>query len=295
MTNEKKPSQSPKNTQPIEDLRTYWTPERMKKAIPSKNEAIQTNKTQAAQKTEKSTKQQHRYSLPQLPRHLLGTSNDLDFTAQPVQHPTVFPYSTVGKLFYTQAGQDYAASASVIYQNTILTAAHVLFSYRHQQWSQNILFAPAYTYGNTPLGTWGVLYSFTLPGYNTTGNGGFDVGMATMAPANISTVTGALGIAFNQGADVAWQAVGYPAIPNPPYDGERMWSLVGPPTGFDPDGTNAVGMESNFNRGASGGPWLTGGAIANGLSSYGKDNTPNIEFSPYFDDAVWAMYLAVRS
>ncbi|MEL7058436.1 MAG: hypothetical protein AAGN46_00260 [Acidobacteriota bacterium] len=297
MANDTKPSQSPRSEQSLDDLKAFWTPERMKDAVPAPSRRPDAGVKRVRREiTQPSEESQHR-SPPQRPRREPPIDDArATFSAVPVADAMVFPFSTVGKLFYTQNGMSYEASAAVISGNTLLTAAHALFDFPNQQWAQNLLFAPAYWAGRTPLGTWGVSVSYTLPGYNTTGNDSFDVGMATTTPQNIADITGSLGLIVNQGWNgLVWQALGYPASPYPPYDGTQMWSLTGPSTGLDPDGTIAVGMRSNFAEGASGGPWLLGGATANGLNSYGHPTSPNIEYSPYFDSAVWQMFLDVRS
>lgn len=287
--------QSPESDASLDELKKFWTPERMKEALPTPHEPTPDRKD-VRREVDETPAEKAPSEPPKPPERKASAQEALSFSAVPVANAQVYPFSTVGKMFYTQGGTPYVASAAVIYNNTILTAAHALFNYGLQQWAQKILFAPAYLNGVAPFGTWGVPLCYTLPGYNTTGNDSYDVGMATTAPAGIANTTGYLGMIVNQGWNgLVWQALGYPAVPTPPYNGQQMWSCTGPTTGLDPDGTIAVGMQSNFSEGASGGPWLLGGATANGLSSYGHSTTPNVEYSPYFDNAVWQMYLEVRS
>jgi V8-like Glu-specific endopeptidase len=295
MTDKKDIPQSPESDASLDDLKEFWTPERMKEAIPAPHEPSPDSQKDAQREFDETPAKKAPQEPPKPPERDARAQGVRSFSAVPVQNAQVFPYCTTGKLFYTQGGNSYTASGAVIYNNTILTAAHVLFNYGLKQWAQNILFVPAYLNGAAPLGSWQVAVSYTLPGYNTTGNDAYDVGMGTITPAGIAKTTGYLGMVVNQGwAGLVWQALGYPAAPTPPYNGQQMWSCTGPSTGLDPDGTMAVGMQSNFTTGASGGPWLRGGQ-ANGLSSYGHPNVPNIEYSPYFDNAVWQMYLQVRS
>jgi V8-like Glu-specific endopeptidase len=288
-------SQSPATTSSIEDLRAYWTPERMRNAIPTRPQALrEIDRSRISDRAEgRNLISPARPPLRSTATGTLATS----YSAVQVSNPLVFPYSSTGKLFYTQNGINYVASASAIYTNTILTAAHTLFSFATQQWSTNMLFVPAYTNGQTPLGSWAISTGYTLSGYSTTGLNDYDIGMATTTPLNMGATTGYLGMAVNEGWNgVVWQALGYPASPNPPYDGTAMWSCTGPTTGLDPSGTVAVGMQSNFTTGASGGPWLINGSYnANGVSSYGYASTPDIEYSPYFGNGVWQMFMQIRS
>jgi len=283
-----------------DDVKAFWTPERMREAQPAMHLEPQKRKLER-KKREALLDLVPQFSPHQLPRRQDGRSAQAPaaFNAVVVANPTMFPYSTVGKLFYTQGGVSYVGSAAVIYTNSILTVAHNLFSFAQQVWSQNVWFVPAYTSGAAPFGGWNASSLFTMPGYNGTGSNAYDVGIATIPPTStgvsISHYTGYLGLQVNQGWDgLVFQALAYPAAPNPPYSGEVMWSLTGPSTGLDPGGTMAVGMESNFTTGASGGPWLHGGAQANGVSSYGYPGQ-QIEYSPYFDNNVLAFFNAVRS
>jgi V8-like Glu-specific endopeptidase len=287
-------SQSPASTSSIEDVRAYWTPERMQNAIPARPTSPREIE---GRRTTDRAEGRNLISPARLPLRSTVTGNLTAYSAVQVSNPLVFPYSSTGKLFYTRNNLNYAASASAIYTNTILTAAHTLFDFATQQWSTNILFVPAYANGQAPLGTWGVSTSYTLSGYSTTGLNDYDIGMATTTPLNMGATTGYLGMAVNEGwSGIVWQALGYPAAPNPPYDGSAMWSCTGPTTGLDPNGTVAVGMQSNFTTGASGGPWLINGSSnANGISSYGYSSTPDIEYSPYFGNDVWQMFMQVRS
>jgi hypothetical protein len=69
---------------------------------------------------------------------------------------TVFPYSTVGVLFFTQNGVDYRCSAASIGTSALWTAGHCVHDGSGSQngWSTNVVFAPAYQDGSTPFGTW---------------------------------------------------------------------------------------------------------------------------------------------
>ena len=60
---------------------------------------------------------------------------------------TQYPVSTVGKLFYTQSGQNFVCSASVIGRSTLATAGHCLHAGNNSQigFSTNLLFCPSYS------------------------------------------------------------------------------------------------------------------------------------------------------
>jgi len=60
---------------------------------------------------------------------------------------TRFPISTVGKLFFTQLGQNFVCSASVINRNTLATAGHCAHAGNNSNtgFSTNLLFCPSFS------------------------------------------------------------------------------------------------------------------------------------------------------
>jgi hypothetical protein len=57
----------------------------------------------------------------------------------------VYPVSVVGKLFFTQRGQNFVCSASVIHRDTLATAGHCVHDGSNSAagWSTNVLFCPS--------------------------------------------------------------------------------------------------------------------------------------------------------
>lgn len=65
-----------------------------------------------------------------------------------------FPTSTIGKMFFKQDGIDYVCSGTVIGQNTVVTAGHCVKD-GPGSWSTNILFCPSYyANGVNTVGCW---------------------------------------------------------------------------------------------------------------------------------------------
>ena len=111
----------------------YWTPERMAAAIPvpmpkepkgnapaaetiqpagepGKEEPGHPNGSKAESRAQEAEKFQ--------PRTQGGVA---------VANPLAYPFTTCGKLFFTQGGKDYSGSASVVAPNVLLTAGHCVY------------------------------------------------------------------------------------------------------------------------------------------------------------------------
>ncbi len=74
----------------------------------------------------------------------------------PVSADRVYPYRTVGKLFFTTPEGEFVCSGSVISRRLVLTAGHCVHSGSGGTagFFQNFRFAPAYRHGAAPYQTW---------------------------------------------------------------------------------------------------------------------------------------------
>lgn len=90
----------------------------------------------------------------------------------PVSADRTYPYTTVGKLFFTIPGEgDFYCSAAVIRNRVIATAAQCVHSgTSNPGFFTDFDFVPAYRDGVAPFGTWGWEY-VTVPSAWTSGNG----------------------------------------------------------------------------------------------------------------------------
>ncbi|HEX6288128.1 MAG TPA: hypothetical protein VFZ66_03010 [Herpetosiphonaceae bacterium] len=214
---------------------------------------------------------------------------------------TSYPFSTVGKVFFTSNGMNYVCSGSVMGNNAIWTAGHCVFDPNTYTWHSNWVFVPAYYDGYAPYGQWYARELWTLTGWTDYGNFGFDIGAAVLWPNgnSIAYYTGSLGFWANGSRGVYITAFGYPA--ESPFNGLRMaWcqSSTWVDYSFNP-ATN--GMGCNMTRGASGGPWIyaytygyTGNSnYVNGVNSYKYLSDPNSIYSPYFGDGAIIIYDSV--
>ena len=118
----------------------------------------------------------------------------------------------------------------------------------------------------------------------------YDYGMIWFdsAPGNI---IGWLGLLWNAPtANRTWDAVGYPATPSPPFNGNVMDECLGQVASSSIAGT--IGLTNdNMEHGSSGGPWITNWnetarTHANGLQSFHIHDGDTTEFGPYFTQDV---------
>lgn len=206
---------------------------------------------------------------------------------------TVYPYRTIGKLFFKRGSGSYVCSAASIGNNAIWTAGHCLHAGNNssQGWSKNVVFVPAYKDGNAPFGQWPAAQLFTSWRWYQNGNpNGLseDWGGAILFPQNgkkISQRVGWLGFAWNWNRYQHWNAMGYPQAS--PFNGRR---LIANPASFayagSIAGTDTNGIGCDMTGGSSGGPWVMKfgtGNYLNGNNSYRRSTKPQEMFSPYFN------------
>lgn len=211
-----------------------------------------------------------------------------------VSAPLTYPYRTCGKLFFTQKGSDYAGSASLVAPHLLLTAGHCVFN--DGAWSTNVAFYPSYPSRGSSDANYKFTYNYVAAwtAWTQHGSRAYDYGMVWLnaAPGNS---LGWLGMLWNASTDGrTWEAVGYPATPSPPYNGQVMDNAVGNFQSSSTSGT--IGLtHDNMEHGSSGGPWITnwnGSAreYANGLQSFHIHDGDFVEYGPYFTQDVKGLY-----
>ncbi|WP_424184751.1 hypothetical protein ACOBQX_23040 [Actinokineospora sp. G85] len=137
------------------------------------------------------------------------------------------------------------------------------------------MFVPDYQDGDRPLGNWNL-----------------DIG----AVAVHTNATGTQGLRINGPTSAHVWSFGFPALPNPPFNGQRLITC---------DGNAYLGTFSNemqhlcsSRQGASGGPWLAefNGDWGYAISVYSNfiESDPLTYYGPYFGDGAYNLYQAVR-
>jgi V8-like Glu-specific endopeptidase len=210
----------------------------------------------------------------------------------------LYPLSTVGKIFFTRAGQDYVCSGTAVVSNnhnTVDTAGHCL--YWSGSWSRNLIFCPLYDRGSTPYGCW-VAHDLEVPADWIDAKPNdlhHDLGMAIVSPndeGNLTDVVGGAGWAYNQSTNLLFSAYGYPAAR--PFDGQTRQSCE-ERTGrsWQHAGGTVVSIPCNMTGGSSGGPWfikMDGNWYLDGHNDFTSSIQPGHMFSPYYDDTWSALY-----
>ena len=177
---------------------------------------------------------------------------------QAVPTPLVYPYRTCGRLFGTlpAGGGGFSGSASLISPNVLLTAGHCVFY--NGGWNGNLAFYPSYPVRPSTDPEYKFNYSYLAcwTAWSQKSNFAYDYGMIWIdsGPGN---QLGWLGTLWNAStANRTWDAIGYPAEPNPPFNGNAMDQAAGQYGGSDVSGTFIL-TNDNMSHGASGGPWIT--------------------------------------
>ncbi|SDC28083.1 trypsin-like serine peptidase [Actinokineospora iranica] len=253
----------------------YWTPERMRAAVPLDRIAVSAKKVRTVQSSAA--------------------------TAAPVViAPAAYPsggaawtgggavVKTAGRVFFTYQGRDASCSGDAVTsanKSTVLTAGHCvkLDGAYHANW----VFVPAYDNGAAPHGKWAARATFATPQWDAGEDIDYDIGAAVVGPLNgalLTDVVGGQGVAFNQPKAQNMYAFGYPAAA--PYDGTKLIYCSG--RTFSAFLSSGVGMTCDMTGGSSGGPWFqsfdeaTGLGVQNSVNSYKISILPFWMFGPYF-------------
>jgi V8-like Glu-specific endopeptidase len=204
---------------------------------------------------------------------------------QAVAQPLNYPYRTVGKLFFTQNGSGFSGSATLISPNILLTAGHCVYE---GGWSANMTFYPSYGQraASDPAYKFNWSYEACWTAWSQNGDRAYDYGMVWIDAAPGKEI-GWLGTLWNAPtANRTWDAVGYPGLPNPPFNGNTMDDALGQYASSSTSGVFGL-TNDNMEQGSSGGPWITdwnenSRTHANGLQSFHIHDGDTTEYGPYF-------------
>jgi len=232
----------------------YWTPERMRGAVPLGGAVTGATASPAAA----------RPAIAPFPDQETLAGAD-----------TLYPQRVHGKLFLRKGAANRACSATLVSasgEDVILTAGHCLFDTDLGAEATNVVFAPGYRNGATPFGRFpaSVLH---YPAEFTEGDREFDIGAADLAPNESglrASELGTRGISFNRARRSyrrdTFEIFGYPGRPTDFYDGRRLILCVSPFAGFSEDGS-VTADPCYQHEGSSGGAWLRGDGLITSVSS----------------------------
>jgi V8-like Glu-specific endopeptidase len=269
-------SASPAELAMAEQVRRYWTPERMRDARPLDLVVD----AEGAART--------RVGRPE------PSGASASFLA--VSTPDLAPYSFHGRIFIRRGKLAGYCSGTAINSPTrqlVLTAGHCINSGREDGkasvWSDYLQFVPAYSGGVAPFGSFVARRKEIRAPQQWTkqGNPDFDLGAFLTLPnsegVNVAdAVGGGATIALNLTRHQTFRTFGYPGKVKrmqsctSPYIGDDLLSnpFPGPPT---------LGIRCHWAPGASGGGWMIGdGTEINGVSAYLHLNNKSRTFGPYF-------------
>ncbi len=246
----------------------YWTPARMRAAIP--REAKINPKAKGSKPG--------------------GGGGSAKAVAVPVD-------SREGKVFFTMGGSNYVCSGTATTStnaDVVTTAGHCL-NEGPGAYATNFAFVPAYLDGNRPYGTWAAETLLTTSQWANSGDFNHDVGFAVMAEnssgQSLTGVASSYPIDFNLGYELSFDAYGYPAAT--PYDGQSLWKCSGV-AGVDTRGTTDHRLPCSMTGGSSGGGWITRGTL-NSVNSFGYRGEKDVMYGPYFGNVEQSVYNAASS
>ena len=270
----------------------YWTPERMRTAIPGDvlaKKAMNRDKANkpAQAQDAKGAETKVQGSAPQVQQKANASEN-------PVPH--------IGKVFFTLGGTNYVCSANSVAsanRNTVSTAGHCL-NEGPGAFATKFTFVPAYLNGAAPYGKWTAKALYAPTQWSSSGSMQYDTGFAVMSQlngSNLADVVGASGVQFNAARGLAYKAFGYPAAS--PFNGESLKSCSGTATNdpYNPQ-FNTQGIPCNMTGGSSGGPWFIGTSSSgyqNSVNSYGYGSNSTKMYGPYWGSVIQATYNAAAA
>jgi V8-like Glu-specific endopeptidase len=267
-------------------LDAYWTADRMRSAKPANT----INSGWAAE---------GRAVLPKAGQETVAKA-----PAEPVVQPRAISQpavSRIGKVFFTQAGQNYVCSANSVQsgnQSTVATAGHCTYDVA-TGWVTNFVFVPAYNNGAAPFGKWTARSLHAATEWVSRGDINYDGAFAVVNTLNgrtLAATVGASSIGFNMARNLTYTAYGYPAAA--PFNGERLFSCSGTSSRDRVGGTQSQGIPCDMNGGSSGGPWFVGSGAAgtqNSVNSFGYSTQANVMYGPYFGTSIQAAYSTAAS
>lgn len=293
--------------QPPDEVRRYWTEERMKQALKNPMRLIRDGEADAQRSVP--SPDEIKMSPPSgtasgavwKPMSLLRDGEPDTKIACPVTKYESFfdtdnqsyPQRVIGVLFFQDsAGGNFVCSASLINKRLLLTAGHCVASGRGES-HQNFMWAPGYLNGERPFGEAFADHVMTFPQWYNNGNFAFDVGFILLTEP-FGEELGWLGFMTGGTPDSkGWRQNGYPAAP--PYDGSKLTINISNYGARDCSSGRpcTVAVGSPLTGGSSGGPWIferDDDVYANGLNSYGYRNCKQNMYSPYFGAEVWNLY-----
>ncbi len=303
-----------------DNVRSYWTPERMRAATPLDQmpgdatsgggppDAPDPGRAAMVAPVDAGTGQVSRLSAGTVEAGAGASSAALD--RDEIGDPAAEPFRSHGKVFLTISGGsnpgDFVCSGTAIASNNksvVWSAGHCVFDTGGGGFATNWMFAPGYHSGSTPFGEWPAEQLATTEQWRKSGNLSYDLGAATVSAnpedQSLTDVVGGRGIAFNQARDKTYQSFGYPAQQPPiEFSGGREFRCSSELGGTDNppgSGPNTLYIPCDMTAGSSGGGWVAADTVLS-VNSYSYCLVVTCEqnlYGPYQGDVAQTLYGSV--
>lgn len=271
------------------EVRSYWTPERMREAINNSSDMPELKKSQiptGKQQSEREQQEKHvnasaRSAKPADSQNLQTMATSEISVAQEVPYTTSPQYSLVGRLFYKQPdGSPHACSAAVIVsnnRNTLWTAGHCVHmgdGSGSAGFMNTMTFIPGYRDGSGPYGEWTIKSKIVNDDWMASGdaiNSDYAALVLNDHPTHgkLQDKVGAFGYYFGENItdhsdvyDAGYPGEGYNRTD---MNGARMMYCSGntvDASSFNPF-DDRMSMDCDMGKGASGGPMVIGNNSGN--------------------------------
>jgi V8-like Glu-specific endopeptidase len=208
---------------------------------------------------------------------------------------------TNGKVYFTEGASNYVCSGTAVSstnESVVWTAGHCVHGGAGGGFVRNFAFVPAYNSG-TSYPTFAATSLYTTDGWPN-GEYGEDVGAAVVAPASGATLTDTVGgirIAFDTPPTINRRvdSYGYPAAGK--YNGQRLYQCDSYISRTDTSTSPAtMGIPCGMTGGSSGGGWIddaTGALVS--VNSYGYQGLKNVMFGPQLQGAASDLYTVAET
>jgi V8-like Glu-specific endopeptidase len=262
------------NQESSEKVIRYWTPERMRQALPADRDSRPLPAAKPAK----------------------GGGTSSASSEVPLPYPSAY-----GKVFFTSnSGVNYVCSGTAILsanESLVWTAGHCV-NEGPGVFYKNFLFVPAYRDGSSPYGKFAGSTLLTTSGWQASGEWGVDVGAAVVGTngsgQTLSDAVDEAPLVFGAPRNQTYKIYGYPAAKK--FSGQRMrvceTSWLMDDSFATPD---TIGATCDMTGGSSGGGWITStGAVAS-VVSYGYNSLRNVLFGPHLESEAQNLYSAAAS
>lgn len=206
----------------------------------------------------------------------------------------------VGKVFFVKDDRRYVCSGNSVGADNgsvVASAGHCVHSGGEGgSYVTDWIFVPAYHEGAAPFGIWAATSLSVPTQWAVDRDYSYDTGFVTVGEVDERTLAQAAGaspIAFGQPRGLSYTAYGYPA--QPPFDGRSVKSCTGtaiPDPYFD---TQSQGIPCDMKGGSSGGPWFLASGVQNSVNSFGYITYPDVMFGPYYGAVAQRAYAAAAA